>query len=167
MAKGGQLYNNSTTIAHLLFEKEEQSLLRREMELVDKNASLGGSPDGFRHMGRIYSHLMGRARAMGQYKPIVLPLVNEISALGTERKILEADQERITQALVLVLRGTSTWQDIRDALPNSLKDLIPEIKDRDRTRPVAYTLEQNSRSYNQFMKLSDKIDYYVAMRLLH
>ncbi|RRY03842.1 hypothetical protein [Brucella anthropi] len=162
-----RLFDNVKSIVGLLFEKEEQQLVRRELEMVSKNAALGGSPDGFRHLGMIYSHLSGRARTMGQYKSLHPSLVPEMGTISTERKVLDADRAKTTQALSLVLKDAKSFQDMRDALPNCLKDIVPELRDYERTRPEAFTLADNPRSYNQYNKLKDKIDYYAAARLLY
>ena len=50
---------------------------------------------------------------------------------------------------------------------NAVKDLVPAIARLERSRPEAYTLAENPRSYNQYMKLREKIDFYVASRLLY
>jgi len=80
---------------------------------------------------------------------------------------MQADKERIRQALTLVLRDCRSFQDMRDALPNALKDFIPGSNRLERTRPEAYTLEDNPRAHAQYMKLREKIEFYIAARLLY
>jgi hypothetical protein len=135
--------------------------------MITSNAMQGGSPDGFRHMGLVHTHLTGAARSRGNYGKLQSELVPQMDALAVERKIMTDDRDRISQALFLVLRGCQSAQDVRDALPNSLKDLMPQLKGLERTRPEAFTLADNPRSYTQYMKLREKIDFYVAARLLY
>lgn len=151
----------------LLFDKEQENIDKQERALIDQHIAQGGSQDGFRYMGRIYSHLTGRLRSMGQYDQLKPDLVPKISDLDTEREILKRDRERISQALALVLRGCVNWQDIRDALPNGLHEFMEPCRNMERTRPEAWTLKDDPRAHRQYMKLRDKIDYYLATRLLY
>lgn len=167
MQDSRRLFKNINLIMFKLFEAEEKHLQDRELDMVSRNIALGGTPDGFRHMGKIYSHLTGRSRVMGQYGPLKPALVREMSSISTDRIVLDADKDRIKQALNLVLKDTVTLQDMRDALPNCLKDVVPELKDLERTRSEAFTLADNPRAYNQYNKIKDKIDYYAAARLLY
>jgi hypothetical protein len=56
---------------------------------------------------------------------------------------------------------------MRDALPNALKEFIPGAQRLERTRPEAFTLQDNPRAYSQYMKLREKIEFYIATRLLY
>jgi len=164
---GNQLYHDITDIMRFLFEKEDKDLTKREMAIVTRHTQLGGSPDGFRYLGSIYSALAGATRQRGRYDRLSPTLVPEMDGIHTDRKILEVDCSRIKQALVLVLVGVSSFQDMRDALPNCLQDSIPECKGLARTRDEAYTLLDNRRAYSQYMQLREKIEFYVATRLIY
>src|SRR6188472_1986062 len=106
--------------------------------MIDKYAESGGKPDGFRHLGIIYSLLEGGSKAFGAYGCLPVQLIPEMDQILAEKAILAADKERIRQALTLVLRGCHTFQDMRDALPNGLKDFIPNAQRLERTRPEAF-----------------------------
>jgi hypothetical protein len=162
-----RLYQNINAIMKFLFDREEAHLARRETDIITHHAMLGGSRDGFRHMGRIYSPITGAGRPRGVYDRLHPSLVPEMGSITTARKILELDRSRIQQALFLVLKDARTNQDMRDALPNCLRDLIPACKGLERTREEAYTLRDNPRAYSQYMMLRDKIEFYVAARLLY
>lgn len=164
---GNQLFNNITAILRFLFDREEAHLAAREEEIIRRHGAEGGSKDGFRHMGMVYTRLTGQYRSRGTYDRLHPSLAPQMGAILTDRKILTADKDRIKQALALVLRDTRTFQDMRDALPNSLHTLVPECKGLERTREEAYTLRDNPRAYSQYMQLRDKIEFYVAARLLY
>lgn len=167
MATTNRLFTNVTTLLKLLFEREEEQLNRRALKMIPRNIALGGSTDGFRHMGVIYSELSGSMRKQGKYPPVDRSLTGELDAILAERKTIEYEKDRIRQAFTLVLRDCRTFQDMRDALPNCVKDLIPECRHLDRTREEAFTLADNPRSYTQYMQLREKIEFYVASRLLY
>jgi hypothetical protein len=162
-----QLFNNVTVILKVLFEKEEAQLIKREHTLITKNAELSGPSDGFRHMGVIYSLLTGTARRMGSYGRLDRSLLPEMDTLLADRLIIETDRDRVRQALAMVLKDCRSSQDMRDALPNAVKDLIPECRNLERIREEAFTLADNPRSYTRYMKLREKIEFYVASRLLY
>lgn len=166
MAGSNQLFTTINFLLGILFEREEAHLAKREQAMVTRNAQLGGSTDGFRHMGLIYTQLT-QGRSRGTYKILEASLVPEMDAVLADRKTISDDKDRIRQALTLVLRDCRSFQDIRDALPNGTKEFIPECRQLERTRPEAFTLADNQRSYTQYMKLREKIEFYVATRLLY
>lgn len=155
------------TILDLLFDREEAFLTKRELALIPRNVEAGGSPDGFRYMGKIYSELSGYLLQRGVFSLLHPSLIPEMDQIQKDRQTLANDRDRVRQALTMVLQNCHGWQDIRDALPNSLASLIPECQGLERTRPEAFTIAENERSYNQYMKLREKIDFYVAARLLY
>lgn len=161
------LFHMNAFLLGKLFEREEAQLTRREHAMVAKNTQLGGSTDGFRHMGAIYTQLTGTARRRGSYGRLDPSLAPEIDVLISERKVLAEDKDRIRQALTLILRDCQSLQDMRDALPNGVKNFFPELAHMERTRPEAFTLADNPRSYTQYMKLREKIEFYVATQLLY
>jgi uncharacterized membrane protein YqiK len=164
---GSPLFATVTFLLKTLFEREEAYLLKRQNQMIVKNQSLGGTPDGFRHNGIIYSQLVGRMRAMGVYKSLHASLDAEMMSIVNDQKIVAYDKERIKMAFVLVLRAAKTFQDIRDALPNTVAELIPECRHLERCRPEAFTLADNPKSYTQYMTRREKVDFYVAARLLY
>ncbi|ESX17861.1 hypothetical protein X766_15755 [Mesorhizobium sp. LSJC255A00] len=167
MAGDNRLFNTVTALLNILFEKEEAQITKRTNKMIAKNISLGGSGDGFRHMGEVYSELSGVGRRRGNYSMLNQRLVGEMDAILAERKAFRNERDRIRQAFTMVLRDCRTFQDMRDALPNCVKDLIPECRHLERTRPEAFTLADNPRSYTQYMQLREKIEFYVASRLLY
>lgn len=161
------VFNNVNNLLKALFEREEVFLSKRERSIVEKYIQAGGKPDGFRHMGIIYSMLEGSIKAHGTYGCLPVEMIPEMDQILAEKAILALDKERIRQALTLVLRGCHTFQDMRDALPNALKDFIPNAQRLERTRPEAFTLAGNSIAHAQYLKLREKIEFYIATRLLY
>jgi hypothetical protein len=97
----------------------------------------------------------------------LIPAMNRFLADKSE---VDFDTGRIKQALALILRDCRTRQDFRDALPNCLKDFIPEIRDLPRTREEAYTVRNDPnqlRAWNQYQRLREKIEFYAAARFIY
>lgn len=162
------LYQIVTLVTTALFKHEFDNLTKREANLISRHFSMGGSSDGFRYMGLTYTELQGQSRSRGRYDLLKKELVADMDALIEDRQTVENDLQWVRQTLVLVLKGCRSDQDIRDALPNSLKDMLPShISRLERTRPEAWTLAENERSYKQYMKLREKIEFYTATRLLY
>jgi hypothetical protein len=162
-----RLYLTIQAIMGLLFDREEVQLDRRTRDLITKNQFLGGSPDGFKHLGKVYSTLTGYSKRLGNYTPLHNSLVEKLDLINSERETIERDKGHIKQALALSLRECQSFQDIRDALPNCISELLPECKSLERTRPEAYALADNERSYTQYMKLRENMEFYAASRLLY
>ncbi|TIN00984.1 MAG: hypothetical protein E5Y34_11045 [Mesorhizobium sp.] len=160
------LFHNVTFLLNLLFEREEAQLHKREVAMITKNTSLGGTPDGFRHLGMTYTLIAGH-RGRANFGRLNQDLVSEMTEITDERQATQNEKDRIKQAFTMVLRDCHDYQDMRDALPNCVQDLIPECRTLERTRPEAFTIADNPRSYTQYMKLREKIEFYVASRLLY
>lgn len=167
MIASNRLFNLKNSLLAKLFEREEAHLTQRANQLIRKNVALGGSPDGFRHLGVIYSDLTGSMRKQGNFTPLHMSLVPEIMLILEERTTMERERQQIGQAFTLVLRDCQTAQDLRDALPNGMQHLIPECQGLERMRPEGFTLEGNQRAMGQYMKLKEKAEYYIAAQLLY
>jgi len=161
------LFHTISAIMKALFEKEQAYLSKQGVDLITRNSELGGTPDGFRFAGVIHTQLVGAARGRGNYGPLDDALVPEMFNIKSQKETMEFEMVRIKQALSLVLRDCQTPQDVRDALPNSLKNLIPGCAGLERTRPEAFTIVSDEKTYSQYMNLREKIEYYVASMLLH
>jgi hypothetical protein len=167
MASKNIVFDNVNILLKALFEREEVFLQKRQRSMIDLYAQKGGKPDGFRHMGIIYSLLQAGDKARGTYGCLPVEMIPEMDQILAEQATLALDKDRIRQALTLVLRSCHTFQDMRDALPNALKEFIPGAQRLERTRPEAFTLQDNPRAYSQYMKLREKIEFYIATRLLY
>lgn len=155
-----------------IFEKEEANILKTIANIVRKNKELGQSCDGFIYQGIFYSDLDLNIRGKGKKGQLHPSLVPQMDNLLKTVKIIDFDKERIKQSLTLILRGLTYSQDIRDALPNCLSDALIDIRNLERTRPEAFTLlmEDNpikARQYKQYKEIRNKIEYYIAMKLLY
>lgn len=85
-----------------------------------------------------------------------------------DRDKVHHERQLIKQTLNHLVTGCSSSQDLRDALPDCLRDtLTQEINRLSRTREEAYTIRDNPRALRQYQKILPRIEFYSAARLLY
>ena len=103
-----------------------------------------------------------------------LPTIKRLPAHGTlyfsnllnEEQQMERDKVAMTQLFTVMIDKCVNEQDLRDALPDMV--LPEDLKMRlPRTRPAAYTLEDNPAQMARYQKQYRKMCQYAAMRLLY
>ena len=157
-----------TALVKALFEAEDQRLYRQELELVSENRKVSAEYyDGFFFQGHYYTDLDRKLASKGVKSGLHSSLVPSMEQHIKDKKEVEFDRLRIRQALALSLNGISNNQDLRDALPNQLAEMIDQIKALPRHRPEAYTLMDDPRKFQQYQKLREKIEFYAVARLLY
>lgn len=151
-----------------LFKAEDQRLHRRELELVSENRKVSSEHyDGFFFQGHYYTDLDRNIAYKGIKSGLHSSLVPSMEQHIKDKKEVEFDRLRIRQALTMSLNGVRNIQDLRDALPNQLAEMIDQIKVLPRHRPEAYTLMDDPRKFQQYQKLREKIEFYAVARLLY
>lgn len=150
----------------VLFKKENDRLRAFTLKLVKENYRLGGATDGFIYAGTYYSDLPDSMKSKGKRGSLHHSLEPQMVEYLKDETITNFDKVRIEQALALVLRDARSWQDVRDALPNGLAEMLMETKSLPRTRPEAYTLIGNERAERQYAKIEPLIQIYLASRLM-
>jgi hypothetical protein len=151
----------------ILFEHEIKRLRNHELELVRENANLGGSSDGFRYNGKVFTQQETKLISRGKFTVPNVEMLPAVKLYLEDSNLIDYDKLRVNQAMTLVLKDTKSTQDVRDALPECLVQLLPSYRQYQRTRPEAFTLSENPRSYNQYMNLREKIEFYVASKMLY
>ena len=123
--------------------------------------------DGFFYQGQFYTDLDRSLAAKGTKTSLHPSLVPSMERHIKDKKEVEFDRLRVKQALALLLKDVRTAQDLRDALPNQLAEMIDQIKGMERSRPEGFTLMSDPRKIKQYQKLREKIEFYTAARLLY
>lgn len=77
------------------------------------------------------------------------------------------DRHFITEILKALTTPCKTMQETRDALPECLAALDPELAGYPRTREEAWTLKPHHSEFHQYPDALIKIQTYLAMRLLY
>ena len=168
MINSTQINEIIKALTSALFMAEIKRLKKRELELVAENRSLSSEHyDGFFYQGQFYTDLDRSITAKSTKTSLHPSLVLSMEAHAKDKAEVEFDRLRVKQALSLLLKDVRTAQDLRDALPNQLAEMIDQIKGMERSRPEGFTLMTDSRKIKQYQKLREKIEFYTAARLLY
>ena len=168
MINSAQINEIIRALTDALFSAETKRLRKREFDLVTENRSLSSQHyDGFFFQGQFYTDLDRSLAAKGIKTSLHPSLVPSMERHIKDKKEVEFDRLRVKQALALLLKDVRTAQDLRDALPNQLAEMIDQIKEMKRSRPEGFTLMTDSRKIKQYQKLREKIEFYTAARLLY
>ena len=168
MINSTQINEIIKALTSALFMAETKRLKKRELELVAENRSLSsGHYDGFFYQGRFYTDLDRSIASKGIKASLHPSLVPSMEAHAKDKEEVRFDRLRVKQALTLLLKDVRTAQDLRDALPNQLAEMIDQIKGMERSRPEGFTLMTDQRKIKQYQKLREKIEFYTAARLLY
>ena len=168
MINSAQINEIIRALTRALFSAESKRLRKRELDLVAENRSLSSEHyDGFFYRGQFYTDLDRSLAAKGIKASLHPSLVTDMGRHTKDKKEVEFDRLRVKQALALLLKDVRTAQDLRDALPNQLAEMIDQIKGMERSRPEGFTLMTDPRKIKQYQKLREKIEFYTAARLLY
>lgn len=155
------------SLTKAIFEHEYNRLKDAEIKFVKENHSLGGSSDGFRYQGAIFTNLEPKLISKGNFSSLNPKMIPAVELHMKDFHTINFDRMRVHQALALLLRDAKSQQDIRDTLPECAVDVLRMGKDCPRTRPEAYTLVDNPRSFKQYVELREKIEFYLASKMLY
>ena len=168
MINSAQINEIIRALTDALFSAETKRLRKKEFDLVAENRSLSSQHyDGFFFQGQFYTDLDRSLASKGIKASLHPSLVPSMERHIKDKKEVEFDRLRVKQALALLLKDVQTAQDLRDALPNQLAEMIDQIKGMERSRPEGFTLMTDQRKIKQYQKLREKIEFYTAARLLY
>lgn len=150
--------------------KPEHRRLEKEIERLDKaNREMKGLERwGFMHAGVVYVPKSSPYKQQGtSYPTLHFALCKQANAFIKDVQTVENDKQMIKQICHLLIHHCDNWQAIRDALPEALVELAPWLRDFSRTRKEAYTIQHDERAMRQYLQMLDKIDFYVATRMIY
>jgi hypothetical protein len=166
-----KLSNLVNALTEEIFASEYRRLQKRSIMLVKENTQLGGKPDGFFYRSKLFSDLDPRLRFKGDkgnpHKSLIPALENYLA----DQASVDFDKIRVHQALVVILKPCKSNQDVIDAVPNTLHEVLgkisPEYSKLSRSRQEAWSVLDNPQNYHQYMKLREKIEFYNTAKLLY
>lgn len=167
-AAKGLVYSLSQALLAQVFAGEYKRLEKMKVALAKRNLEI--NPDavnGFAHRMTFFSHLPPEV-TKGAHRAVPHPsLIPDLEQYHLEVQQNERDRMKITQGLAMVLRDCKTAQDVRDALPNSMADLLDQTKRLPRTRPEAYTLDDKPIQKAQYPALRDLMEVFMMTRAMY
>jgi hypothetical protein len=154
-------------VKKLLFEAEDRRLQAWIDKLAKQNQEAQGNPrlEGFIYNGTYYRT---STTGLGNWPHGALhhSLSDQMEVLEKDKAIIDQDRAFIGQMLGKLLRPCDSYQDMRDALPDCLVNIIPELSPLPRSLSVAYTIDGDARALRQFNEILPKIELYVAARMM-
>lgn len=145
---------------------ERARLKKEKSKLVKKNHLLGGSEVGFYYLDMRFADADQRFQE-GTPLPYVLgALIEDASDLYAEVRRVEADEQKLRQALSVVVPKCNTLQEVRDVLPEIFIREVPQLRALERQREPGFILEEYPMLKPQFMKALEIADYYTVNKLI-
>lgn len=157
------------TLKHLMEQlgSADQKLIDRQIdELIEKNTQLTGNSEGFLLGGMFFTRLDNVAKLSAKKRPLHSSLYATGHQVLEQCKKLKDDMLRIKQGLSVLLFHCYNAQDVRDALPDLARHLVPGAATLERTRPEAYTLEDKPFSMHSYQHTKELLEDYISTRIL-
>lgn len=150
-----------------LIEPGEAKIMESINDMIAQNHRLGGNEEGFLFRGEwITNQPISIAIQIEHKKPLHHSLEDGYLFLRETKRQLWADEQCIRQGVGTVLTGCESWQDIRDALSNSLAMQIDKTRDLSRTRPEAWTLQGKPLHMPQYEQARDIANVLIGKLLI-
>jgi hypothetical protein len=154
-----------------LFEPEKRRLNAVINDVNQNNKRLKSlTTDGFLFRGQFYRPTMGTVviSPKGDPKALLHSSLIELMEKWTKDKmmILE-DSSLINQILFVLLHKCVALTEIRDALPECLVSLVPRLAGLQRQYVEAYTIVDDKKAYQRFIRMLPKIEFYAATRFIY
>ncbi len=153
-------------LSTLLFEKDQRRLTESLQSLIEQNYALGNPREGFLLSGAFHSLLTPRQLFAAPKKILHTKLIHEGREYIEDVKRCAAERSRLEQGLSLLLQPCYSDQDIRDALPDTVVFLCPELSRYPRTREEGWTFENRPLQLHQHQEIKTLLEFYVANRIL-
>lgn len=170
MSDGMRSHNSPAIIPALvasLRERDDRQLTLELQELIEANHALGRPKHGFLYGGAFRSMLPSRAQAGAEKKQIHPSLIPAAKDYVDRSAQINKDMVRITNGLSLVMRPCKDWQDVRDAVPDALKQVIPEMAHLSRLKEEAWALRDQPLLKHQYELTAELLLFYFTNRLLY
>lgn len=154
-------------VLDILFEPEIRRLASIVDELDAANREIRGhTVMGFMHNGQAYLPRAATVRPK-QFPALAFTLTNRAAVWDKDRRQVGEDKQIIKQVLWLVTKDCTTMGDVRDALPESIIELVPSMANMQRSNEDGYPVKGDPKLYAQYLKIRDMIDVYWACRMIY
>jgi hypothetical protein len=164
MSYGTEYISN---IVLTLFYKDKVRLETQLTALIDENHAMGEPRHGFLFEGQFWTNLPKNQRKLAEKRLLHASLHDSAQRYFTELHQVEAEKERLTQGLHLLLRDCHTMQDVRDALPDLALMIVPEFARFKRQREEAWPLQNKPLHFQTSKMISDIFGFYATNQILY
>ena len=146
--------------------RDDQQLVRELEELIEQNYAMGMPKQGFLFGGEFHTNLPAKTIKADEKKLIHVSLKKEASYYCARKTLLNKEMVRIINGLSLVLRPCKSWQDIRDALPDPLRNELDETRSLRRLKVEAWPLQDKPLQLHQYQQTAELLLFYYTNRLI-
>jgi hypothetical protein len=164
-------YPTIQRISTQLMEAEARRLNKMISDINKENKHLRGTQiDGFTYNGDYFQPKQESLMLGAVYDPktpLHHGLYSRMDAYLKDRKQVTADMIQIDQVMYLLLKGLTTDQERRDALPECVVACVKDFERLQRTRDEAYTLANSPLHRSQYERILPKMELYSMTRLLY
>lgn len=156
------LVSNLTEQEYSINEKLRNDLLEKQEELTSQRGFLVGGK--FYYPGG-YSPKYIRTVPKGPVHP---DLADEALRMHNVNEDLRKETTALTTSLRMLLVSTTSFQDMRDALPDIVQEFHPELVELKRTRPEAYPFLHAPMRMNTYKNTTLRlIHFFLSSRMLY
>jgi hypothetical protein len=164
----------ANTLYHLI-EYIITTLLKKDYTRLDlilegfleQNYMLGGIKEGFLLEGKFHTLLPSKQQFVIEKRMLHPRLHGEVREYLAERRLIEVEAKTIQQGLSLLVKPCKSTQDLRDALPEDIVDLVPQFRSMTRQRPEAWCLEGSEFQKHQYGTVKEKLMFYITNQMLY
>jgi hypothetical protein len=150
-----------------LFQRDKRRLNMHLEELIEANHQAGGPPHGFLFGGQFHTNLPLHQQRQAEKKLLAPALHVSGRAYMKDISQTNAEKGRLTQGLSILLAPCQGLQDIRDALPDVVVSLFPELSSLSRMREEGWPFRDKPLQMHAFKQTAEILGFYVANRLLY
>lgn len=162
-----QLFVFNNGIMDCLLAKDHSKLRGMLEELIERNYALGGPKEGFLMEGQFLTVLPSKQQFLAEKRMPHSSLHSEVREYLAECKLLDSEAKAIRQGLSLLTSYCKTSQDLRDALPEDIVELSPNLRKMTRYRPEAWCLEGKEYHLRQYALAKEKMMFYITNQMLY
>lgn len=166
--------SNADAIIKKLFEPEERRIqgIVDELFLANKAIKKQDQIYGFMHMGKRYLPTQFLAVKSAMHKQLLpslaFELLEQANAFQADVSKVEADKAQIRQAIVLLIEQTNGGQELRDALPDCIVNLFPQLAQiRRLIQDFTWLIRSNPYAIASVEKALPKMEFYAATHLIY
>jgi len=122
--------------------------------------------DAYTYWGQTF-RISSQMRGGAKRRPVPKSLEPRAEAIMKDRRRVLDDKQIIRQYLFLLCDSVSTFQELRDTLPECLAITIPELNGLPRTNEEGYSLKSDLTRWNNFQRILPRIQTYAVSRMFY
>lgn len=150
-----------------LFDPDRRRLTAQVDRLIARNEECLGQQGlhCFIYNGVPYrqSNVTGHIK---RYPGLDYSLWDDMELLLKDQKTVERDQSFIRQALIMLIEPCCSLQEVRDALPECVVDIMPELRALERRYELMWSIRGNVRAQRQVARVIPKLEAYAVARMM-